>query len=47
MTDEMVHKKLQSLRSDKYPGPDNMHPRILKELAKELTPPLAIGLVSP
>ena len=38
----MVHKKLQSLRSDKSPGPDKLHPRILKKLAKELTTPLAI-----
>ena len=33
----MVHKQLQSLRSDKSPGPDKLHPRILKELVKELT----------
>ena len=40
----MIHKKLQSLRSDKSPGPDKLHPRILEELAKELTvtTPLAI-----
>ena len=42
LTEEMVHKKLQSLRSDKSPGPDKLHPRILQELAKELTTPLAI-----
>ena len=42
ITEEMVHKKLQSLRSDKSPGPDKLHSRILKELAKELTTPLAI-----
>ena len=42
ITEEMVHKKLQSLRSDKSPGPDKLYPRILKELAKELTTPLAI-----
>ena len=42
ITEEMVHKKLQSLRSDKSTGPDKLHPRILKELAKELTTPLAI-----
>ena len=42
ITEEIVHKKLQSLRSDKSPGPDKLHPRILKELAKELTTPLAI-----
>ena len=42
ITEEMVHKKPQSLRSDISPGPDKLHPRILKELAKELTTPLAI-----
>ena len=42
ITEEMVHKKLQSLRSDKSPGPDKLHHRILKELVKELTTPLAI-----
>ena len=38
----MVHKKPQSLRSDKSPSHDKLHPRILKELAKELATPLAI-----
>ena len=38
----MVHEKLQSLRSDKSPGPDKLHPRILTELAKEITTPLAM-----
>ena len=42
ITEEMVHKKLQSLRSDKSPDLDKLHPRILKELAKELITPLAI-----
>ena len=42
ITEEMVHRKLQSLRSDKSPVPDELHPIILKELAKELTTPQAI-----
>ena len=42
ITEEVVHKKLQSLRSDKSPRPDKLHPRILKESAKELTTQLAI-----
>jgi len=29
-------KLLQNLNSSKLPGPDNMHPRILKECAQEL-----------
>ena len=31
ITEEMVHKRLQSLRSDKSPGHDKLHPRILKD----------------
>ena len=42
ITEKMVHKKLQSPRSGKSPAPDKLCPRILKELAKELTTPLAI-----
>ena len=42
ITEEMVYKKLQSLRSDKSPGPDKLHPRILEELATELTTPITI-----
>ena len=42
ITEEIVHEKLQSLSSDKFPGPDKLHPRILKKLAKDLTIPLAI-----
>ena len=42
ITEEMIHKKLQSLGADKSPVPDKLHPRILKELAKELATPLAI-----
>ena len=38
----MVLKKLQSLRSDKSPGPDKLHHRIFKELVKELTTSLII-----
>jgi hypothetical protein len=39
-TQEKVLKKLQNLRSDSAPGPDNIHPRILKELRYELVKPL-------
>jgi hypothetical protein len=31
-----------SLKIDKSPGPDELHPRLLKELAKSLTKPLCI-----
>ena len=32
---------LTALRIDKSPGPDELHPRLLKEMAKELSSPLA------
>ena len=37
-----VQKKLQDLRTDKAPGADLIHPRLLKELAVEVAYPLAI-----
>jgi hypothetical protein len=40
--EEMVLKQLNSLKIDKSPGPDELHPRSLKELAKSLTKPLCI-----
>jgi len=36
ITEDMVIKKLQALNVDKSPGPDELHPRILKETAKEI-----------
>ena len=33
--------KLQRLRADKAPGPDGIHPRMLKELAEQLSTPMA------
>ena len=40
ITDEAVHKVLSSLKVNKSPGPDLIHPRLLRELAKELASPL-------
>jgi hypothetical protein len=40
--EEMVLKQLNSLKIDKSPGPDELHPRLLKELAKSLTKPFGI-----
>ena len=37
-----VQKKLQDLRTDKTPGSDLIHPRLLKELAVQVAYPLAI-----
>ncbi len=42
VTQEMVAKKLKALRPDKSPGIDQLHPRVLKELAEELAAPLTI-----
>ena len=39
---EDVFKLLCKLQPSKSPGPDNLHPRILKELADVLSEPLAI-----
>lgn len=42
ITEEGVLKKLQNLRTDKSPGPDNVHPSVLKNLASILKKPLQI-----
>jgi len=39
-TSEDVLKLLQGLKPDKSPGPDMIHPRVLKECANELAYPL-------
>ena len=39
---ESVVKKLKNLNVSKSPGPDNIHPRILKELASVIAVPLTI-----
>ena len=42
INEETVLHKLNRLRPDKAPGPDSLHPRILKELATVLAEPLNI-----
>ena len=42
VTPEMVLKKLNNLDVTKSPGPDETHPRILKEVASSIAPALAI-----
>ena len=37
--------KLMGLKMDKSPGPDNLHPRVLKEVALEIVDPLVFGIV--
>ena len=42
ITEELVNKKLKNLNSSKSPGPDGIHPRVLKELSDSLTKPLTL-----
>ena len=37
---ESIHKKLLEINANNSPGPDNIHPRVVKELADELVDPL-------
>eukprot|EP00061_Rhincodon_typus_P009317 g32735.t1 len=36
ITKEKVLEKLKGLKADKSPGPDGLHPRVLKEIAEEI-----------
>ena len=40
--EETVLKQLNSLKIDKSLGPDELHPRLLNELAKSLTKPFYV-----
>ena len=42
ITVEIVHKRLVSLLVDKTPGPDGVHPMMLKMLADELAEPITV-----
>ena len=37
-----VHDKLRKLKIDKSPGPDAIHPKILREASEEISSALAI-----
>ena len=37
-----MKKKLKNLKTNKSPGPDGIHPRLLKELSDTLTMPLTL-----
>ena len=37
-----MKERLESLNPRKSPGPDGLHPRVLKELSNEISKPLAI-----
>jgi len=39
---ELVIKVLNKLKSDKSPGPDNMHPKLLQEVSAEVVKPLTL-----
>ena len=39
---DKIKKKLDNLNPYKSPGPDELHPRILKELSNELSLPLSL-----
>ncbi len=41
ITEDEVRKKLNSLKPSKSPGPDGLHPKLLKELAPGLSYPLS------
>ena len=42
VTQDQMLKKLQSLKISKTPGPDGLHPRVLRELANVLAYPLTL-----
>ena len=42
ISEEMVQKKLNELNTNKSCGPDEIHPRLLKELSSEIAGPIAI-----
>ena len=42
VTEDMVKQKLKELRVDKSPGPDKVHPYILKNLADTISKPLTL-----
>ena len=41
VTEEIVKKKIQKLNPNKSPGPDGLHPRVIKELEDEISPHLS------
>ncbi|GCC23648.1 hypothetical protein chiPu_0002046 [Chiloscyllium punctatum] len=42
ITKEKVLEKLKGLKIDKYPGPDGLHPTILREVAEEIMEALVV-----
>ena len=42
ITEDLVKKKLRKLKISKSPGPDGIHPRVLKEIGDTIAVPLTI-----
>ena len=42
ITEDMVLKKLKKLKTNKTPGPDRIHPRVLHDIADSISVPLTI-----
>ena len=42
ITEQMVLETLQSLKPSKSPGPDSLHPKVLREIAAQTANPLSI-----
>ena len=42
LPEESVHEKLTKLNVNKSLGPDDIHPRILKELADDMSAPITL-----
>ena len=42
ISETQMLKALNNLKTNKSPGPDNIHPKILKQLSKELSHPLTL-----
>ena len=43
VTSDIVFNKLKNLKSSKSPGPDSIHPRVLKEAAAQLCNRAVVG----
>ena len=41
-TRETIRKKIEKLKSSKSPGPDNCHPRVIKEMGESIITPLLL-----
>ena len=41
ITEEIVRKKIKNLNPNKSPGPDGLHPRVISEIEKEISPHLS------